>query len=332
VLNYAGTTLHTNFVTTCVHAFNGRLKHHVQRWVAGRDIEVWPVCAAIAGWECDREPSPEAGPFVAEERAALGLAVGEKCTDVWRKEHPAAVVRYFYRILRAIPADDKRARRFTLAPVASVKRHFVTLDARVLCSLLHSVKPGLVKSATPGRAWAAAFKGLDKLVRGGAWERDATVQTDGVSLCVRMIQPGGAKATPAKSAPRRKRQRVAAPTDTVAMHATDVVLAVDPGRRTLMHCVARRSDGTDAFYKLSAQAFYHHSGKNRADARRAKWDKRIAQVNAALSAVTPKTASLPALAAYIQVVATNHGTMWNHRLPIQARAACIRCRTRVRCR
>jgi hypothetical protein len=313
VLNFAGTQLHTNFEAACVHAFVGRLKHHVARWAATRDMEVRPVVSAIMG-TTNVVLAPAAATFVAAERDALGLKADEVCTSVWRKTHLAAVVRYFYRILCAIPANDDRARRFTLAPVASVKRHFVTLDGTVLCSLLTSVAPRLVKGRDIDAAWAAAFKNIDGL-RGGKWQRGASVQTDGVSLCVRLLLPGAAVPKPPRAERRRGAAAPAGAPAPAAPVADTVVLAVDPGRRSPMHCVARHSNGTDVFYALSAAEFYHRSGKTRADARRATWEAPMAAVNAELSATSAKTASLAEFKSHVELVAKHHESRWRHRLP-----------------
>ena len=158
-------------------------------------------------------------------------------------------------------------------------------------------------------------------LRGAGWVRGATVQTDGVSLCVvfkqaataALVQPDVAAAPPAS----RKRKRGSPPPPPPALGANDVVLGVDPGRTTLMHGVVRAPDGGVREFALSRAAFYSASGKDRRDARVARWNSEVAAEHAALAAAPPKTADGAAFDAHLAAAAAAHAAMWAHKLPLR---------------
>ena len=315
VITYAAAQLHTNLVTSCTHAFEGRLKWHVRRWVAAQNgleaAAVWPVFCGVLGVACRTAVPPTAAAWVAQQRARLGLAAGELCDIAWRKAHVMAVVRYYHHILRAMEGDAE-ARRFTLAPVAEIKRHFITLDTKALRSskLFDDIEDD-------DAMWDAAFdvRGL----RGGAWENGATVQTDGVALCIKLKLPDAAPPKPAAGAKKRKRESAPA-----AAADTTTVLAIDPGRSTLMHGVARHADGSETTHTLTRRAWYNAAGKPRADARRARWNLEVAEAHAALSDVSPKTARLGDFLVYLAVVRTHYAALWAHKLHVRWRREDLR--------
>ena len=158
----AAKTYQTNFVNSCVFAFEGRQKAHVRAWcgTAGSPFatDVTPILAAINGWVSTKPLPVLTGldAFIATERAALGLAAGETPNEAWRADNLPKVVRYYHHILRAQEAHTAAAtarqavalalaeasgkdqvriffpRGFTLAPICDIKRHFVTIDKEVL--------------------------------------------------------------------------------------------------------------------------------------------------------------------------------------------------------
>ena len=312
---YAARTMHTNFVNACVVPFDGRQNAHVKRWTAAHGLggkkAAWSIQCAINGWSC-RTPlpaEPGVAAFVQAERAALGIEPGVACTAVWRKKHLLDVVRYYHHILSAIPADDGRARRFTLAPVADIKRHFLTMDTRWLRVITGD------HTSTKRDLWAKCFD-LSGL-RGGDWEGGTTVQSDGVSLCVRLKQRGAAPPprppADAKEVRTGKKRKVR-PSAPAAMDENTVVAAMDPGRADLIHCVARGDNNELRVFKLTRRAYYNGTGKPRADARRAQWNTEVADAHAELGTVSPKTASLENFNAYVAVVAKHYNRLWKHRL------------------
>jgi len=324
-IQYAAALLHTNFVVSCTHALEGRVKAHVKRWVAaqaGWDAKAaWPVQCAILGWNCKTALPAGASPFVAAERAALGLAPGDVCDIKWRKAHLPNIVRYYHRILTALRANNGEgeanefARGFTLAPLSSVKRHFVTIDTKILRGIQAPSK----NASTDEALWAEAFN-LSGL-RGGTstntntrWEHGATVQTDGVSLCVKFKLPGAAPA-PVSAGGAKKTKKRPRPSAPPAADANTVILAIDPGRSNLMHGAARVGDsGAIKSFRLTRAALYNGAGKPKADKRRAHWNAEAAVPFAALAAVTPKTADLVAFRAYLAVVAAHYAALWAHKL------------------
>ena len=313
---YAAQLLHTNFVVSCTHAFDARQKAHIRRFIQAQQIDahgaVWATQCAVNGWNCKTPLPPDqaVAQFVTAERAALGLQPGQSCDERWRKANLPAVVRYYYRILVAAAAHPL-ARKFSLAPLCSIKRHFVTIDTKILRALVGD------KALSDEALWELSFKNLR--LRGGAWAVAPTVQTDGVALCVRLVLAGAVEPPPPRVAGAKRKRGDARPSAAPAAEDGGAVLAIDPGRSTLMHGVARVKDpvtGASSLkqFMLTRAALYNRAGKPFADKRRARWERVNAVATAALSAASPKTHDYDALRAYISVVRAHYGALWSSKL------------------
>ena len=321
---YAAKQYQTVFSNACIFAFEGRQRAHVRAWCTMRDLgkgAVHALTCAINGWATATigPAHPDAFAFITQERAALGIASNEVNSERWREEHLDRVVRYYHHILvraaaaataataaaaaaaATVPASSSSPgfvqRGFTLAPVCHIKRHFVTLDKKVLEALLKAAQ----YPATDDVWSALDFRGLRSKPRGGI------VQTDGVSLCVHYHIPCAA------AAPNKRGAKVPAPAVTPLLPGQRVV-AFDPGRCSPLFGVERKADGTVVTHKLSGASYYHGMGKPQADARRARWNKPVAAAHAALTDASPKGVSDGQWGAYLTTVRTHFDALWDNRL------------------
>ena len=81
-------------------------------------------------------------------------------------------------------------------------------------------------------------------------------------------------AAPAGAPPARKKRKskfaATALNNHAAITGNTVVIAIDPGRKSIFYAVVRRPDGSLARKRLSRKAYYHGMGKDKADKRRAR--------------------------------------------------------------
>jgi hypothetical protein len=357
-LVYAAKRYQTAFSNSCIFAFDGRQKAHVRSWLTRCALPVdaaWPVLCAINGWSC-RTPlptSPAIAEFVNAERTVLGLGAGGVCNEAWRKANLESVVRYYHHILRvkdvegAVEADTADGeghvwgrRGFTLAPVCKIKRHFVTIDARVLQALMRSSGDTTAYDAGDDKKWtllwASAFQDIASLRKQGV--QAPTIETDGVALCVHFRFRGERQKT--KQSKKRSRATpttASSPASSSASASVDPtrralppdVIALDPGRRTLLYGVRETSQGLKR-HRLTKGEFYSRIGKARSDQRIKGWLK--AEIEAQASAVsadgadsadvaslTPKTTDAGAWGTFLAAVraalepmtANRHAKKWS---------------------
>jgi hypothetical protein len=341
-LVYAAKRYQTAFSNSCIFAFDGRQKAHVRSWLERSALPVdamWPILCAINGWTC-RTPlptSPTIAEFVNAERAVLGLGAGVVCNEAWRKVNLERVVRYFHHILRAKDVegaveagtvdDDGHVwgrRGFSLAPICKIKRHFVTIDAKVLLALMHASGDTTAYEAGDDKKWtllwASAFQDIASLRKQGV--QAPTIETDGVALCVhfRFSEERQKTKRSKKRSRRATKTSASSPASSSVEQASDPtrralppdVIALDPGRRTLLYGVRETATGFER-HRLTKGEFYSRIGKARSDQRIKGWLK--AEIEARESAVsadgadsadvaslTPKTTDAGAWGTYLAAV------------------------------
>ena len=197
----------------------------------------------------------------------------------------------------------------------------MSIDARVLQALLKAA--GDKTKYTAGddgkwtEMWDAAF---DRSMRtSGA--HGASLQTDGVSLCVHYVFEGAAEpqTLPAQRKKRRieaSKARGTAPTslDPTRRVLPAHVIAIDPGQKTPLFGMRVTPDGFER-HVLTKSAYY--VGKRKSDARVKRWLNSEREADSSM--LTPKTVSSAAWDAYLSdvhatlatVTANRHAKKWS---------------------
>jgi hypothetical protein len=194
-LTYAAKTYLTNFKNSIVSTFRRRQKALIKTFVEAYRMpkeDIHSLQCGINGWKCRTPPPDHALDFVHHQRGLLfnpaeGPPPAAGITDSWLLSHLEQVVKYFWSIQRRLSQEDK-AKKFSLAPVHEIRRHFVTIDTRCLWYMLRN---------------AALFEGSEQTFRTLAEEHWAScfnwrglcpngefanmVQTDGVSICFHFL-------------------------------------------------------------------------------------------------------------------------------------------------
>lgn len=255
----------TNFKNACIYPFFDRQKSFVYLWCELNKVKCEPsdVLFAINGWingkkdiqEIEATFSPKVKLFIAYQRNLLGSP--DKLCEASLKRKLHNVIRYYYDIISYMTTVG--GKRFSIAPVCTIKAHFLTIDNTVLCELLknvilrsrkrgwHDQIPRFIIDAVESNkmsdmVWKSVFnyEGLRRRREFGN-----QVETDGVSVCFHF--------TYTKKRMSRAKRRFRSKQKRKHSH----VITVDPGRSNIIFA---HSVGTSQYYKLTRKQYYTESG------------------------------------------------------------------------
>ena len=304
-LTYAARTFQTNFLNSLVCAFDTRQKYLLKAWIAAKDLpkeSLQAIRFAINGWTYNSTPVPDdAKEFVAEQRALLGLTGDERRSDVWLKKHPQHVIKYYWENLKYLETIEG-TRRYSLSPICSIKRHFVSIDTTVLYNLMRNC--GLIDKTVKEPEFRdmaedhfeSLFK-TDKLAS-NKHTFSKMIETDGVSACVHFTCPKKTSATDGGQ-----------PRD----YTQERVIAIDPGRVNIVYAEEKLPDGSYKTYKLTRGQYYESCGMKRTNRRSKKWFEEIKNEESKFSEHSPRTTSSEQFDKFIANYVSVYDKLWDNR-------------------
>ena len=307
-LTYAARTFQTNFLNSLVCAFDIRQKYVLKAWIAANGVpkdSLKAIRCAINGWTCDSAPVPDAAiSFVAEQRALLGLTDDERCSDVWLRKHPENVIKYYWENLKYLETTEG-TRRYGLCPICSIKRHFVSIDTKVLFNLMRNcglidkkVKEPVFRDMA-GDHFASLFK-TDKLAS-NKHAFSKMIETDGVSACVHFTCP-------------KKTSAPGGDGDLPRDYARERIIAIDPGRVNIVYAEEKLPDGSFKAYKLTRGQYYESCGMKRTNRRSKKWLEAVENEQKIFSEYSPRTSSSEQFDKFMDNYISVYDKLWDNRL------------------
>ena len=314
-LNYAATTLQTNFLNSLWCAFEVRQKCLLKAWIqdSGLDKSVFhPLKCAINGWTCNTPVPVEAAEFVTLQRDILGLVGEDRLSEPWLKRHPQQVIRFYWETLKYLERmaekykeePTKLPRLFSLSPLCTIKRHFVKIDTKVLYNLSRNC--GLVSKETKEpdfRALAADhFRSIFKVDNLASKKHTFSnmIESDGVSACVHFTCP---KKTPGDPTGKESRD-----------FSGKRIIAIDPGRVNIVYAEEKLHDGSFKSYKLTRGQYYEASGMKRRNRKTAKWEETIREEELVYSRRSPKTTDPEQFDTFLKDYISVYDKLWDLRL------------------
>jgi hypothetical protein len=258
--------------------FFQRQKSYIKTWLKVEGftkIKPWEVQREINGWvikekkekkkkkkkkekteKKEKEPlPPEVIEFIQQERLQLTPIVDE----TWLKQNTDKVLLYYHRIMMYYHSTGV-GKKFRMAPLCQIKRHFLTIDNVVLKRILLNVRrKAEEKNITfpPEMSDAIDEKVMSMKVWKGTFNYDGLrrkrrfnhqVETDGVKVCFH-FQTTHRKVNRRNKRVKHKRRK--------RNLDNQRVIAIDPGRSNL---ITAYDDGTDKFYRLTRRQYYKSSG------------------------------------------------------------------------
>ena len=293
---YASKTYATNFKNSLVHNFDSRQKKFLRQKVIelGLDKEaIHPIRCAINGFGCRTEVPEKAKAFVEEQRKFLG-APENGITFTWLGNNMNTVVKYFWDILKYMEQYED-TKRFNIAPISHIKRHFLTIDTEVLYSLMKNTNLVNKKvkladfSALKDEHFGSVFN-LKGLTNG---EFSHMIETDGVSVCIHFKKPKVESKVGKRDLSKAKR-----------------VIGIDPGRTNLIYGVEKLEDGSVKNYKLTRNQYYNSCGMKAQEKKVDEWMKVIKEEELVFSRTNTKTTSPEQWDAHLKDYISVYDALW----------------------
>ena len=255
----------------------------------------------------DPNLQPDCLAFIRGQRRLL--PTNEPINEFWVKNHPHEVLRYTYDIQERF--DVWGISNFSIAPITKVKRHFMTIDTKILYFLtkgIHHETNDTNFQSNRDNYWHLFFN----IKRHGKMAHFThLVETDGVMISIHFQKPG--PATPI--APQQLTPKLIATSNPqlTLVSVPERIIAFDPGRVTLLEGVEKLPNGSVRKYRLPKKQYYHESHINKSKKRRAKWEASLKSTYDALRETTHRTSDIEKFRLYAQTMRHYAGLLWWHK-------------------
>ena len=312
-LVYAAKTFKTNFLNSLWCAFEVRQKYLLKAWIQDNGLDkstFHPLKCAINGWTCNALVPDGAAEFVKRQRDILGLVGEDRLSEPWLKRHPQQVIRFYWETLKYLERMAKKYKEepkklpklFSLSPLCTIKRHFVTIDKTVLLNLMKNC--GLVDIQWSDFKLVAEdhFRSLFKVDKLASKKHTfkCIIKTDGVSACVHFECPKRTQGSPTEEKSHD--------------FSGERIIAIDPGRVNIVYAEEKIADGCFKSYKLTRGQYYEASGMKRRIRKTAKWEETIREEELVYSRHSPKTTDPEQFDAFLKDYISVYDKLWDLKL------------------
>jgi hypothetical protein len=247
---------------------------------------------------------------IAMQRKVLGLEGEEKVTIEWTKSKSNLqnIIRYFIFANRYLQANNLTL--FKVTPLASIRRHFITMDADVLYGIMRDCNliECNLKTFSPlaKEHWESIMK--IKKLQGKNNVFTGTVQSDGVSICVHFQRPKTALDESLKMKGKKGAQYLVQ-NENIIIGEGDRVIAIDPGRTNIIYAV-EIINGVPHVYILTRGQYYTESGIFAARKKTQKWLSKIKNQLDDMSRLSIKNISMASFEMYMVAYSTYYDALW----------------------
>lgn len=301
----------TMFENHCYIPFLDRQKAFVYLWcqINGVDADQrYPVLASINSWKCKNMPKfvGHVHAFITEQRKMIDNPKGLDIKAV-KNLGIEKIIHYYHHILSCYTRWGV-GRKFSLAPVSSIRAHFLTIDNTVLKEMLKNVISRcdeLMSSGIPENVVAAvSSSGIGEMAKvwkdvfdySGLRRRrtfDCQVDTDGVSICFHFRYTVKRQKKALKRKSQRKSQRV---------------ISIDPGRSNIIYA---HDAEADEYYRLTRKQWYQETGMVERFQKKTRRLFRLAPVYERMSQAPLKSIKQRDWYRYQQIVTKHYDTLWS---------------------
>ena len=243
--------------------------------------------------------------FIQQERLQLTPIVDEK----WLKQNTEKVLLYYYRMMRYFH-ETGVGKKFRMAPLCQIKRHFLTIDDVVLENILSNVMVKAEKEKIafpPDVKEAMKEKNMSTEIWKGVFNYEGLrrrrrfshmIETDGVKVCFHF------QATK-KKINRRNRRVEHKRRKRNQDHKR--VIAIDPGRSNL---ITAYDDGTEKFYRLTRRQYYKSSGMLRRTKRAHRRNLKCKEIYEAMSETPTRSINDKDWENYQAILTRHYDELW----------------------
>eukprot|EP00960_Hanusia_phi_P059891 764319-Hanusia_phi.AAC.2 len=334
-ITYLSNQYMTNFTTYLSHTMESRQKKYIKEWFSKEkfDDECYDIETAINSWNRVQRTNilqnEDVLNFVREQQETLGYTNGQMISwkkeriqgntpmAKWIKKHLIEIVRYQHRMLCFFENANKKT--YSLAPVMSVCRHFMTIDMTVLydmmreCSLVRDSRIDFNKMYKEHFESVFACERFSSKIKHG-W-KFRIIQTDGIAACFhfereRIVQKSDLRAALSKKQKSQTKDYVIHDKEDIVQR----VIAIDPGRNVLICGLEEKEDGGKKIYRYTRKQYYFESHVRKNNKKIERRNKQIENILIALTAVTKKTRNIDKFEEYLRVHLVHYDAYWDHAL------------------
>jgi hypothetical protein len=190
-------------------------------------------------------------------------------------------------------------RKFTLAPIARIKCHHITIDTTILYNMMLNLK--LIDSkklhiddfmSVRDTQFNSVFN-LNNIPNKGAFSYN--IETDGISCSIHFKVP-------------KKEEK---PISNKILKKSDRIIAIDPGRSNLVYGIEELENKQYKTYKLTRNEYYTNAGMKTANRKSAKWEKDIEKEELIFRQHSLKTTKETEWDSFISDYISVYNTLWN---------------------
>ena len=292
LIQYAAKTYQTNFKNMLIVPFEKRLKTFLKEYSRRYEtdnISIYVMMDLVIGKKKfgDYELNEKLLGILGVLRIYLKIKDNEVVTKIWKEKNLDGLLNFYHYLI--LQNESWKCKNFTIAPIASIKNHFITIDSKILREMMINLE--LLPASNTSRKFTQEevledWNTLFKIKKCNGKEFSRLIQTDGVSLCIHYQRPKRISVIP--SLPLTPQQ----------------VIGIDPGRVNIQFGVD--SDGKE--YKLTRKQYYQQSGMVKNKKKVKKWNLKNKEILEEMSKNSPKSTDL---SNYLENISENYEKLWN---------------------
>lgn len=293
-LGYAASAYMTNFHTYLVETFYQKQKKWIKEFCKRNNLDkeqTHIITYKINNWKTIKttEISPISMCFIEQQKKIMKIN-DEEINKMWLKQNIAILVYFNYEALKQF--EEWNLKLFTLAPVTSIRKHFMVIDNTILYSLMKD--NGIIENITIETFmkskeihWNNIFQ-----INKSKGQFSYFIETDGISICFHYLKDKK-ESNEISSKEYRKAKKI---------------IAIDPGRTNLMYGVEKDNNKT---YKLTRKQYYHEAGITKANKKSQKWNKQLEKELTILSTVSIKTTKSENWVKFLKKYKKYYNLLWD---------------------
>ena len=293
IIQYAAKTYQTNFKNMLIVPFEKRLKTFLKEYsrrYETNNISIYVMMDLVIGKKKfeDYELNEKLLGILGVLRIYLKIKDSEVVTKIWKEKNLAGLLNFYHYLI--MQNEAWKCKNFTIAPISSIKNHFITIDSVILRELMINID--LLPAVNKSRKFTQEeiledWNNLFKIKNCNGKEFSRLIQTDGVSLCIHYQRPKRISVIPSfPTNPQR-------------------IIGIDPGRVNIQFGV----DSNGEEYKLTRKQYYQQSGMVKNKKKVEKWNLKNKEIMIKLSKNSSKSNDLTN---YLTIVSENYDKLWNN--------------------
>jgi hypothetical protein len=229
-------------------------------------------------------------------------------TDKWIMEHPFQVLKLFRFLIQRCESSETKG--FTILPIFHLKRHFITIDAVFLRTIM--LEMGLIQKTCDVKTFRALkedhFRSVFKLRN--TWKIGGEMKTDGIALCVNVIRRKNDEYEDDDNTNKKK-------TSTKVQYNRkpgdeNNYFSNDPGNVNLASVIQVHNGEIIDKVGFTKWQYKHESNININTKKRRKLDKFVEEELSQLSHCCTKTSSSSTFETYLTTKVPMYDKLWVH--------------------